>query len=154
MSWPPFLCKLNLCLFFCSLKQVQTISKTKLNHINIKATRGYNGYWNWQIYSFFLLWWSKPDFLLKIFAKIWFQTLHSMLQYTWDKFKALNIKDFELIKKNLFSCFFKMSAFGVELTTVSFTVSLWKHVTAYLSGLILDKFAWLHYIFNVMKLLQ
>ena len=33
---------INLCLFFCNLKQVQIISETKLNRLNMKATRGYN----------------------------------------------------------------------------------------------------------------
>ena len=37
------------------------------------------------------------------------------------KIWSLNIKDFEFIKKNLYSYFSEMSAFGVELMTVSIT---------------------------------
>ena len=44
LSRPPFLRNLNRCLFFCNLKQVQIITETKLNHVNIKSTREYKGF--------------------------------------------------------------------------------------------------------------
>ena len=45
--------------------------------------------------------------------------MRNMLQYKLGKFKAQIQKILSFIKKYLFLCFFEMSAFGVELMTVS-----------------------------------
>ena len=54
----------------------------------------------------------------QVFRKFWFQTLCKILQYTWEIFKVQILKSLSFIKKNLFSCFFEMSAIGVGLITV------------------------------------